>query len=227
MQHLVIRRMQDALGSAERPEIGLFTQTHTTQHPLPWGQVAVRDRVWLKWSGGPVVATTTVQGFLQMERCTPLRLRALTVGTRLHGAESYWQSLPPLFNAVLVFLKDEQWLKEVFVPQARSRGVSWFVLNRPELQRAWLSDSEGSRSRVAQPTRTADRRGSRSPSQGLRFEVLRRDGFRCVYCGRSAAEVPLTADHGVAWSQGGATVLDNLRAACADCNLGKGARPLT
>jgi 5-methylcytosine-specific restriction endonuclease McrA len=34
----------------------------------------------------------------------------------------------------------------------------------------------------------------------------------------------LHLDHVEPWSAGGRTVLENLRAACSDCNLGKGAR---
>ncbi|HOQ54045.1 MAG TPA: HNH endonuclease [Micropruina sp.] len=44
--------------------------------------------------------------------------------------------------------------------------------------------------------------------------VLRRDGFRCAYCGRRAA----TRDHVVPRSQGGPSTWLNLVAACASCN---------
>jgi hypothetical protein len=57
----------------------------------------------------------------------------------------------------------------------------------------------------------------------LRFEVLRRDNFTCQYCGRSAPEVELVADHVIPESAGGPTVATNLVAACNDCNSGKGA----
>ena len=72
-----------------------------------------------------------------------------------------------------------------------------------------------------------DPRGPRLVSSSLRFEVLQRDGFRCTYCGRRSPEVVLHIDHVHPWSKGGPTTLDNLRTACADCNLGKGARLLT
>lgn len=62
---------------------------------------------------------------------------------------------------------------------------------------------------------------------GLRFTVLRRDGFRCAYCGRGEPEgVRLHIDHLVPVARGGATQLDNLITACADCNLGKSASDL-
>lgn len=60
----------------------------------------------------------------------------------------------------------------------------------------------------------------------LRFEVFKRDGFTCQYCGRNPPTVTLHADHIIAESQGGATDIDNLITSCMDCNLGKGARGL-
>jgi hypothetical protein len=65
-------------------------------------------------------------------------------------------------------------------------------------------------------------RGSRAPSSKLRFDVFTRDGFRCVYCGRSPADgAVLEADHLLAWVDGGETTLENLVTACQDCNAGK------
>ena len=65
------------------------------------------------------------------------------------------------------------------------------------------------------------------PAQ-LRFTVLQRDGFRCRYCGRTAAEpgVVLHVDHVVPLVAGGATSEDNLMTACSECNLGKATRPV-
>lgn len=60
-------------------------------------------------------------------------------------------------------------------------------------------------------------------SQGVRFDVFRRDNFTCVYCGRSSPEVTLHCDHAKSHSTGGTDDKDNLVTACSDCNLGKGA----
>jgi hypothetical protein len=64
-------------------------------------------------------------------------------------------------------------------------------------------------------------------STSLRFRVLERDGYRCRYCGRGAPDVELHADHVVPISKGGADSLENMVAACVDCNTGKRARILT
>lgn len=62
---------------------------------------------------------------------------------------------------------------------------------------------------------------------GLRFDVFKRDGFRCRYCGRSADDgAILHADHVIPQSKGGPTVLSNLVTACFECNIGKSDKDL-
>jgi HNH endonuclease len=59
-----------------------------------------------------------------------------------------------------------------------------------------------------------------------RFRVLRRCGFRCTYCGRSALEVVLEIDHVIPRARGGSDDDSNRTAACFDCNRGKGVEPV-
>lgn len=68
------------------------------------------------------------------------------------------------------------------------------------------------------------KRPPRNPSVTLRFKVMKRDHFRCVYCGRSPAAEPkvmLVVDHIKPWSKGGETLLGNLQTLCRECNGGK------
>ncbi len=68
---------------------------------------------------------------------------------------------------------------------------------------------------------------SRTPlSKMLRFEVFKRDGFTCQYCGATPPGVLLHVDHILAVAAGGGNEMDNLVTACEPCNLGKGARDL-
>ena len=60
----------------------------------------------------------------------------------------------------------------------------------------------------------------------VRFEVFKRDCFKCQYCGRCAPEIILHVDHISPVSKGGASDILNLITSCVDCNLGKGARTL-
>ena len=61
----------------------------------------------------------------------------------------------------------------------------------------------------------------------MRFEVFKRDGFKCQYCGDHPPSVLLHVDHIVAVAMGGKNDIDNLVTACEPCNLGKGARDLS
>lgn len=63
-------------------------------------------------------------------------------------------------------------------------------------------------------------------SKRTRFEIFKRDGFTCQYCGAHPPGVLLHLDHIVALAAGGADDEDNLITACEPCNLGKGARDL-
>lgn len=60
-----------------------------------------------------------------------------------------------------------------------------------------------------------------SLSRRTRFQVLKRDGFTCQYCGANGEGVVLHVDHIHPRSKGGGDELDNLITACIACNLGK------
>lgn len=63
------------------------------------------------------------------------------------------------------------------------------------------------------------RKSQRLIDQVMAWEVFRRDGYVCRYCGRNA---PLTVDHVILWEAGGATVVDNLLSSCRRCNKLRG-----
>jgi hypothetical protein len=63
-------------------------------------------------------------------------------------------------------------------------------------------------------------------SKRTRFEVFKRDGFRCVYCGATPNDGPQHVDHVIPVAEGGTDDPANLVTACASCNLGKSDVPL-
>ncbi|ORX22731.1 hypothetical protein BVF91_09635 [Thermoanaerobacterium sp. PSU-2] len=63
-------------------------------------------------------------------------------------------------------------------------------------------------------------------SKKIRFEVFKRDSFKCQYCGRSAPDVILEVDHIKPVKAGGTNDITNLITACRDCNRGKSAKLL-
>ena len=64
-----------------------------------------------------------------------------------------------------------------------------------------------------------------SISRRVRFEIFRRDGHACRYCGRRPPAVTLEVDHRIPRCMGGTDDPENLVAACWDCNRGKGPLP--
>jgi tetratricopeptide (TPR) repeat protein len=60
----------------------------------------------------------------------------------------------------------------------------------------------------------------------LRFEILKRDNFRCTYCGATAQASELRVDHVVPRASGGSDDPANLTTSCFDCNAGKTDREL-
>lgn len=64
-------------------------------------------------------------------------------------------------------------------------------------------------------------------SAKTRFEVFKRDGFRCMYCGATPPGVLLQVDHIDPVALGGTNDQDNLITACQPCNAGKSATPLS
>ena len=64
------------------------------------------------------------------------------------------------------------------------------------------------------------RKCQRAIDQQVSWNVFRRDGYACRYCGRD--NVPLTVDHLVLWEEGGPSTEENLLAACKKCNKTRG-----
>lgn len=59
-------------------------------------------------------------------------------------------------------------------------------------------------------------------TDSLRYDILKRDNYRCQICGSTAKEgVKLHVDHIIPVSKGGKTTVDNLQTLCERCNLGK------
>lgn len=66
-------------------------------------------------------------------------------------------------------------------------------------------------------------------TQSLRYDVIKRDGFRCQICGRSVKNNPkieLEVDHIIPISKGGKTIKSNLQTLCRECNRGKSTKEM-
>lgn len=127
--------------------------------------------------------------------------------------------------------------------------LAWEIIENPEadtIPRARLASMFGIRQRnlirwraelvqfgylpPSVPVRRLGKRHNIKPRQ--RFAVLMRDGFRCVYCGKTSADVELDVDHKLPSVDGGRAGvqpgdISNLVTACIECNEGKGRLRLT
>lgn len=72
----------------------------------------------------------------------------------------------------------------------------------------------------AQTAKIVVRKSQRNIEEGLRWNVFRRDGYKCRYCG--ADDIPMSVDHIVLWEDMGSSIEDNLNCACRKCNKERG-----
>jgi hypothetical protein len=63
-------------------------------------------------------------------------------------------------------------------------------------------------------------------SKSKRFEIFKRDGFICQYCGKQPPDVILEVDHIHPIAEGGDNDEMNLITSCYECNRGKGSKIL-
>lgn len=107
-------------------------------------------------------------------------------------------------------------------PQRRNRYYNSKSFPREEL----LEEvRKVNRERIDRNRRLAEMEYERSRMTAkLRYEVLKRDNYRCRICGASASDgvTQLHVDHIVPVARGGKTELNNLQTLCQRCNLGKG-----
>lgn len=108
----------------------------------------------------------------------------------------------------------------------RDRNCYWCAAPfRGRAQKMYCSDGckvAAHRAGKALPPKNGQGSEAVPPLLSLRFKVFHRDGFRCRYCGRSAADgVEMQADHVMPKSKGGEWSMENLVTACWECNIGK------
>lgn len=86
-----------------------------------------------------------------------------------------------------------------------------------------LQTNELETGNIKRSTKADSIRENRSIPLGLRWDILTRDKYFCVNCGRTPKlhNVVLEVDHIIPWSKGGRTVRDNLQTLCNLCNRGK------
>jgi hypothetical protein len=72
----------------------------------------------------------------------------------------------------------------------------------------------------------ADGSSRKGIPKGIRFDVFKRDSFKCQFCGATAPDVLLEVDHLHPVARGGSNDITNLITACQPCNSGKSDKTL-
>ncbi|GBD26209.1 hypothetical protein HRbin30_01539 [bacterium HR30] len=207
LHHVAIRRPEFNPGTYAYPKIPVLTQTNRASRPVPCGRLKIGDTVWMKWSGGPVVARATVRDFRDLGRCTPEELRESTRGYDLYDVVAYWVGLPPEFFGMTIYLEKEEWVERPFIPRTRSHGASWIVLDSPKLEQEWLG----------QENADYDTKGSPLHSPFVKFAVFRRDHFTCTRCLGRAPFLELCLEYRGSVQRGGDGTIDDFCTVCVDC----------
>jgi hypothetical protein len=145
--------------------------------------------------------------FAEMERIWRL------VGQR--PSKYQWEEHSPLYGYATYKSRFGGWLPACL-------SFIEYRMGRPEETE---QEIESSASQVQQESPSKAPIVRETVTSRLRLQVLDRDGFTCVLCGRSPATergVQLHIDHILPVSRGGRATYENLRTLCARCNLGRG-----
>lgn len=91
----------------------------------------------------------------------------------------------------------------------------------------FIDDNEAVKCRLLEDVLFERRKEYHKRERGLvtpkiRWEILRRDNFRCVTCGVTSKDTKLQIDHIKPIWAGGKSTPYNLRTLCWECNIGKG-----
>lgn len=120
----------------------------------------------------------------------------------------------PITESKIIFMAiySAPWEKRKYIKRGRA-DIDIVPLRVSELKKAAEYQKSEAARRKRERTLMTDK---------LRYSILKRDGFRCRICGRTAADgVKLHVDHIIPVSKGGKTVPNNLRTLCETCNWGK------
>ena len=169
---------------------------------------------------GGIQATRLYEQYLsKMEDLPPCTLSGRWGTRERNAARKHRMPRPKYDETIKVSITNAQWnyafdrweTLHLTKEQCKHLGAKWEDL--PETLRTHKPTKEFAK----------EQRSAMTPS--LRYEILQRDGFRCVACGRTADDgVKLHVDHIVPVAKGGKTEESNLQTLCEECNLGKGSK---
>ena len=104
----------------------------TMTRRAPFGQISTGDKLFLKQSSGPVVATAEVSKFKAFENLTASKIDGIKrrYNQYILGSEEYWHSRAGCRFALLVWLKNVRNIEPVKINKRDYRA--WVVLTADE-----------------------------------------------------------------------------------------------
>lgn len=115
--------------------------------------------------------------------------------------------------------------------QVVNQAIKSFLLLKWDMSAAWQAYLKrhdiGKNKEEAETSTTPPLKFKKIPhsiTNSKRYDIMKRDGFKCVLCGVSASEGRLEIDHIIPRSKGGDGKDNNLRTICYNCNRGKKAK---
>lgn len=106
---------------------------------------------------------------------------------------------------------DQPWVFYLSVPELQA------LLKRSDDPLIFQEDETGTLKAIV-------RKSQLSISGAVQQQIWYRDGFQCMFCGKSIPNVQLTVDHWIPVEQGGSSEPFNLISCCRRCNKDKGNR---
>jgi len=82
------------------------------------------------------------------------------------------------------------------------------------------------KNKIPEPIKGQGKKTRKPVGKRTRFEIFKRDGFTCVYCGAQPPDVVLVIDHIHPIAAGGTNDPTNLCSSCEACNAGKSDKQL-
>lgn len=137
-------------------------------------------------------------------------------------SKTEWESIKPKYSYTTYKSRFDGWVNACVAFIDFKSDANAAAFDEANLEQASACSSSRTRTEIRDEEK-------RTIPLRLRLEVLKRDQFRCSFCGRSPATevgVVLHVDHKRPFPKGGETTLENLQCLCADCNLEKGNRNL-
>lgn len=134
-------------------------------------------------------------------------------------------------SKVMVDTSSEDWIQRI--KQSETKGIKQNLINekvsqakkfKADLKKSVFDnvDDVENESEDLSISQIKQIEGGRFFKGALRQAILKRDGYRCVLCGKSPADgVRLEIDHIIEFEDGGKTTYDNGQTLCGDCNKGK------